>query len=777
MKTKFIKLKLYVISCFFLMTVSQNVHSQITYKNIDDVLLSNPGDSYDVDIDQDGTADFFLKFVNETVSSETIDGTDFSDQLTGIIIQGNGSLNKFFSNTESKGLPILTLYDNDVFPSTFNKNKCVIWGRYQKLINGEVFEESAIGNSNSLDKYIGYEFSTHGKLYRGWFCIDLISNEEDDLFSLKIKDFAYRDSPDYFIQTGKGRNKDTLQQVRNLVVTDISDNYNASDCQITFDNPLDDSPIDFYEIYLVEESFVEDFNYQETKGNYLSLSKSSSNKATLFKYFQDYNGDYIEPGKNYVAVIMSMSNDLDYAYSFTYSDPFTLSTLPPIASNVIAYDIGNNHNSKDIQVNFSKATDESQIAEYRIAISRHNIFDSLTAVNLPSGRYFSVAPTGENISVTLDNITNTEGNPLSENYHYHIFVVSVLKSGGVQFGVPHNFILTTPAPLISFVSIEDKSDFGGINDLKITLQMPYDQYSFNDIYLQFVKENETVIGSELISHYNTGYLLDHDSVTNFGGMQTLYFNSPILDINGRPIEEGISYTIYGVVLSGTATNRPTVTPPSQSFILQSAIGELEEVVVANIGNNSNTSEWKLLMNPAENEDYIQEYRIMAVKKSVVPGFNINDAELVEQNNYIVVEPSGKQINQNISANFHDSEGWLIDNNNEVQFYVLAVGNSKAKSNSLSDPSNGLILNNPSGVNDNILAGTKVFYSNELIHIFIPELNENADISLFDVNGRTIQKHTLTVGEKYISTGHLNSGFYFVKIVSSNGIFSSKIFVK
>ena len=88
----------------------------------------------------------------------------------------------------------------------------------------------------------------------------------------------------------------------------------------------------------------------------------------------------------------------------------------------------------------------------------------------------------------------------------------------------------------------------------------------------------------------------------------------------------------------------------------------QNVMGADIADNSNGSDLEVSFDAGANESTIDEYRVMAVKLSSVSGFGIGAAQAVTSGNYTVVSPSGaSNYTQALASTANDVDGTPIGN--------------------------------------------------------------------------------------------------------------------
>lgn len=101
------------------------------------------------------------------------------------------------------------------------------------------------------------------------------------------------------------------------------------------------------------------------------------------------------------------------------------------ASQVVLLDADNAGNETDLRVSFRVGQDESEIGSYRIIITKsslNQLFDLETALAVPSDRYISITPSGEDFRMNLPlGHVDSDGDAITEEGEYRAFVLSMSK--------------------------------------------------------------------------------------------------------------------------------------------------------------------------------------------------------------------------------------------------------------------------------------------------------------------------------------------------------------
>ncbi len=124
-------------------------------------------------------------------------------------------------------------------------------------------------------------------------------------------------------------------------------------------------------------------------------------------------------------------------------------TSAGLVSNLSAVFVANNNDASDITVSFNKATDESNILGYRVAILPTISAAGVTlreAQLLTADRFAFIPKSGSNISQALPStLLDANGDAIANNTNYTVFVMTVgdLSTGDALLSTGYNFTTGT----------------------------------------------------------------------------------------------------------------------------------------------------------------------------------------------------------------------------------------------------------------------------------------------------------------------------------------------
>lgn len=799
--------------------------AQISYQDIDpDKAIDEPGDFYDLDLNQDGTVDFRIENTREIMYQY---GSYSYSAFQGLRIRGFGKNNRIQTRygKAADTIPDSTMVGGMMggpsikMPGPSFRESSPIRGQYIYNKYGAKYTYTQGYFHNTEDKYIGLQFLANGAMHTGWVRLSVednlpeneigpkaealsakqifsklksskqeAANTEELFVRAVVKDFAYNKIPFGGIMTGVGPEMVTLPQVSNIVATDSDDKFNGADIEVTFDAAADEANIDRYGCIIVKSEKAESLTLDDVVAagggspRMVTATGDPSYAVNFYATSTDLDGDVIVPGRAYKVVVFGMDDLYEYNIAWEFSNEFTLSGSDVIATDVSGADIGDAKNASDLQVSFTKAADETGIDEYRIMIVPSgyiNNFDSAAAANTPVERYTAVTPDGTDKQITLDAAALTYNNwSIGQNSYYYAFVVSHLSAGGVVVSAPSPVIrLSTPAPVVTEVNAADVNDYGNAGDIEVSFRAPADLTDINYAYVIIIPKAEALeLGKDRVINLQTTRSIYYSNMAA-GQVYTTTLRPYYTDGFGRPIVEGVTYYAYVRSNYRNNANSNSLSEPAE-FTLTGPLSGINKINVVNNGRNFNPSDWLIAADRVISEFRVSEYRIMAVPSASISSFDLTAAEAVAEGNYVKRLPNKMDIWEELPVDMKDVNGNAIDSKTEYQFVILTVGKDGiSNENQLSDPSLPVSLEVVNGIEKVELTDGAIFYNNGTIRFGIEELNSAAKVQVISMNGQLVLTDQISNGQASLEASVLKAGIYVVRVQGNDKFYVSKLLVK
>ncbi|WP_341302356.1 copper amine oxidase N-terminal domain-containing protein [Lysinibacillus sp. FSL H8-0500] len=427
--------------------------------------------------------------------------------------------------------------------------------------------------------------------------------------------------------------------VSNLNASDVSDYGNGRDLFVSFNKAVDESTINHYRIMVVPTANYSNFSLTDansvSSSNYTTVNKSgkSTYEQALSETTRDVRGNYIKEGTSYRIYVLTVANGNSIGNNALTAATATITLTKNFnvqaVTNLNVADIDDNGDGRDVQVTFTKPSDETNVNHYRILIVPTAYYSSFNLSQASSSTYYITESKGGNIATTrtLDGIRDVRGNFITEGTSYRVYVLTVANgnsSNAYALSSPSSAITLNKSKAVQAVSninVSDVGDYGDGRDLQISFTKPSDESNI-DSYRILVVPASKANGFDL----NTA-----TRVTNYTdinkGQYSMKLGAGSRDTDGRLITNGEEYRVYILSIgSGNSKAMYTLSFPSSFITLEdrSASGSVEKVTLSIQGDGYKYSDINISFD-VKNGQNVSEYRVFMLPKDVADSFKIDDA--------------------------------------------------------------------------------------------------------------------------------------------------------
>ncbi|WP_372630499.1 stalk domain-containing protein [Cohnella sp.] len=508
-------------------------------------------------------------------------------------------------------------------------------------------------------------------------------------------------------------------KVTQLGVTEVSQNGDGRDLQVSFSTPADQSNVSGYRILVVKAENVSSFNLAKAlavgAANYTSVSKSGSyQRVTLTAQSRDVDGALLRANQAYKVFVLTVGSDANALSDSSIS--ITLKSNPAVgqATNVKIEDVADQGDGRDLRVTFSRASSESNVSGYRVMIVKSanaSGFNLSQANGMSSSYYTNVAKTSGSgaLSVTLNSSArDTSGDLIRNGVAYTAFVMTVssntanwshslsASSASVTLGA------SAQTPVITGVA--DVDDNGDGRDLQVTFNKPSDESRIGSYRIFVVREGD--YSSFNLTEANRVSSGNYYDQYRTGNNYNVVLSSNMRDTRGNPVTNGVAYRVFVMGVSNNNNYANSLSAASSSITLTySGVQAVTNLSVSDVADNNNGRDLQVSFTKVSNESLIKNYRVFVVKEANAGSFGLATANAVtNSNNYTTINKTNSNIVQALASGARDVDGATIRNGVAYRVFVMSVGTVNG-SNALSSPSASIQLSN-----NNVTAVTNVAVS-------------------------------------------------------------------
>ena len=309
---------------------SFNANSQVLVTDIiPDTIISN-NSIFILDINNDGADD--IKFVHED-STSGLNGNGIGLALLHTDIEFMGDMPPYDpSHYYPYKLDINTPIDSNASTMTW----CTKHPQPDmiRVMNILFYTNANIGEwtSGVIDDYLGFRLKINHNWHYGWILIDVAASATQ----MTVKSYAYRANPDSTVLAGEGLCF-PADSVSNIIASDINNNANGSDINVSFNKATNENTIDKYQLIVVPVSYISSFNLQVAQSlnssSYTQINPNGANVSIdLDSNILDAQGNPIAEYIDYVVYVLSIANYSNANSDFLSapSSAFTLSNTSGI---------------------------------------------------------------------------------------------------------------------------------------------------------------------------------------------------------------------------------------------------------------------------------------------------------------------------------------------------------------------------------------------------------------------------------------------------------------
>lgn len=766
------RLKAYGLAAGALAAGAEGADAAIIYTDINPNYTGGIGNQYLLDLNNDNTDDF--RIYHDGGSNLFIEPLASANEVLG-----TGSLGGFaYPYAMNSNSMISASASGTWFNNAYSTG-------YQSLNYGS----ASFGNWVSVsDKYLGLRFQVSGNTHYGWARLDVNFSGS----TWVVKDYAYEDNAGVGIPAGSSVSPMAASGASNVMGSDIDDNSNGTDLEVSFDAGTNENTINEYRIMVVKNNNVGSFNLPAAQAvamaNYTAVTPNGNATYTqaMASAANDVNGDPIQNGQPYRIFVMSEAdgNNANADSLSLPSDTVTLYIPSTPATNVSASDVGNIGNSTDLEVNFDAGANEATIDEYRVMVVKQAnaaSFNLDSAQNVAFFNFHAVNPAGlssysENIPI---NVSDVDGDPIEMGQPYQVFVLATadgMNAGNDTLSSASNTVtLTLPSSPATNVAAADIDDNNNGTDLEVTFDAAAEESRVGEYRVMVVKSASAttfnLTNAQAVASGNYSSLAPDGSAS-----YSTVLDAGANDTDGDAIAINTDYNVFVLsVADGVSATTDTLSSASDSIMLNIEVNASPNVIAFDAANELDGSDLHVTFDAADEEGQISEYRVMVANSG--SNLDLEDAQAVGSGNYTMVNANGSaEYAIGLAANASDINGNAISQNQSYEVYVMSVANgTDANIDNISEPSNAVNLTDVLGIENAEGELAKVYSRNK--SVIISNLSEgNHNIRIIGLQGNLVEQRQVNGGLIEIDLSHMASGVYLVEIDNDSETQRSRVFL-
>ncbi|WP_049894995.1 copper amine oxidase N-terminal domain-containing protein [Paenibacillus antibioticophila] len=509
-----------------------------------------------------------------------------------------------------------------------------------------------------------------------------------------------------------GTDTSSLKAAQYVTLRDVANTGDGRDLQVSFSRSTTESLVDHYRLLIVKASNASAFNLTAAlkvgSANYTTVQPNNTDQAvTLSSSARDVDGALIQSNQAYVGYVLTVGKGTYGSALSTASNSLTLDTGISVSAvtNVRINDVSDYADGRDAAVTFTRASNESNISEYRVFLVKTKDASSfsLSRANSLSNQYYTTVSKTSSSGSTLTGTfsassRDTAGDLIKNNVAYTAFVLSVsntsLASNKLSTASPSVTLAagTVAAPVITLV--QDITDYGDGRDLRVSFTKIADESKISGYRIFVVKAND--YSNFTLARANAVSSSNYKEVSKTGYNQSEILSSNARDVDGATIRNGVNYRVFVMAVgSGAYTGSNALSYASNLITLMNnySVGAVSNLYASDVNDYNDGRDLFVSFKRASDESNISHYRIMVVKAANANSFTLAKAINVSGSNYIQASV-GRDFSDVLPSGARDVDGAKIQTGVSYRVFVLSVGRgSYTGEYTLSESSSTVVLTN------------------------------------------------------------------------------------
>lgn len=469
----------------------------------------------------------------------------------------------------------------------------------------------------------------------------------------------------------------------------------------------------------------------------------------------------------------------DYAWELTPETPLQTAVKAYSIGWTSVSDAGITETPEDLAFAFTGAGTEADISEYRVICVKTGAVDAITpeiATTFPAEKYISIIPDGSaEYSGNFDLASlDSDGDPIVAGTSYRLLVLNVMTPASGYANILSDrsdaVTLVDTVSAATEVTLTDIGDAGNGADIKVKFDAP--------AIIEGIAEYRIIIAqrdsADAIT-LETALALTSDRYISVAPGDIDYnidLTAGQLDYNGDLIRPEKYKGIVLSVADGTTALHHALSALSGSVTLEMPTPVATAVTLTDIAETATGADLRVTFNIPEQEQTIEEYRLFIV--DFAEAFDFNVTEAASSPYYTLIEPNGADVTFTGTAATLESDGDTVTWGVPYYAYVLSVPTDFGIGDSLSAPSEQVILNYPATVSltSSGLDGAQIMASGTVVEIMCPTA-DGAVFELWGMDGRLHHRQTIASGSTTLKL-NVPAAPYMAVLRSAQGSFRQKI---
>ncbi|HNO29549.1 MAG TPA: hypothetical protein PKN15_12210 [Chitinophagales bacterium] len=436
---------------------------------------------------------------------------------------------------------------------------------------------------------------------------------------------------------------------------------------------------------------------------------------------------------------------LDYAYELNPETPLTAQVRDYKISWVSVGDAGITETTADLAFSFNAAVDQADIASYRIFCVPTADVNDMTpdiAASLSPDRYVEIIPDGSDVySGTFSGILlDSNGDPIVEGVNYKLMAVNIMANNYLPLlSVPSaKFSLVNTVQMPLNVTLSDLNNTGTGEDVRVKFDAPSITQGISS-YRIIILPRDSADAFTL----DEALLVTPENFTEVAVGDADYavmLNSTSTDAYGNLIYLEKYKAVVLSMADDVTVAHDAMSDVSGVVVLETATAVASGVTLSDVNETASGFDLHVSFNYGTPEQTVATYQLYFVDYATAFDFDV--AAALASPNFISFTPDNVDFTFTGNDTLRDSDGDLISWGVPYYAWVLSVSSDFGVSDTLSEPSNQVILNFPVGIETSDAATDQLSYSNGQFRV---SCSEEQTLSFYNLSGELISSQVIFPG--------------------------------
>jgi hypothetical protein len=252
-----------------------------------------------------------------------------------------------------------------------------------------------------------------------------------------------------------------------------------------------------------------------------------------------------------------------------------------------------------------------------------------------------------------------------------------------------------PVNAATDIQVLDIANAGNASDIELSFDKAANEKDILEYRAIVVStEDNNVLDVEIASKLSSD---SYQAIPITSNDIKLRLDENLNSLSGKPIQAEQFYIVYILSISNRLeTNFNQLSAPSISFKISDKSDPARNVYLMDVGNDKNAKDFRISFVKARIEERVSKYRVLLVPSEKAVDFSVQDAELLNANQYEEVLANDTDHVVDFNFNHLDTDKNRIVEEKPYRALILSIEDGvNALNKELSLPSNELFLQNAS----------------------------------------------------------------------------------